>query len=282
MIAVLFTAGNFGSTIEYCLRQFSQELAKVDAEVLPDGSMHGFQKELHPTMLSQWKNIDQAQIITPVFPNQDYLSGRACIEWYRTALPNHKVILIDSANQSQAERCQLFAYYKIPTLLDAVMKDKAQSWNPAYGHWRHMEKWELREALSFYIDQQSDLVDMARYATDNWLVVSPQSILDDLPGQVRCMLDFCGLTYNGDSIDAFYQKWLVKQQYILQEAETVELILRAIENNTIIEWQPLSTVGEAIVQSRLRRIGYKLDMPGLDVLPCDSNRLIACFLANRS
>lgn len=282
MIAVLFTAGNFGSTIEYCLRQFSQELTKVKAEVLPDGSMHGFQKELHPLMLSQCKDFDEAQIITPVFPNYDYLSGPACVEWYRTALNNHKVILIDSANQSQAERCQLFAYHKVPTMIDAVMKDKARSWNIAYQHWRDMQKWELREALSFYIDQQSDLVNMARYATDNWLVVSPQSILDDLPGQVRCMLDFCGLTYNGDSIDAFYQKWLAKQQYILQQAETVDLVLRAIENNTLIEWQPLSIFGEAIVQSRLRRMSHELDMPGLDVLPCDSNRLRACFLSNRS
>lgn len=278
MIAVLFTAGNFGSTIEYCLREFSQELRKVQAEVLSDGSMHGFRKELHPVMLAQWRNVDATQIITPVFPNQDYLSGPDCIGWYRTQLTGHKVILIDSADRYQAERCQLFAYHKIATMLDTVMKDKAQSWNPAYGHWQHMQKSELREALSFYIDQQSDLVHMKLHAPDDWFVISPQSILDDLPGQVRLMLDFCGLTYNQQSIDAFYQGWLAKQRYILQEAETIDQILAAIEHHTIMEWQPLSMIGEAIVQSRLRRMGHELDMPKLDVFPCDSERLKAVML----
>lgn len=282
MIAVLFTAGNFGSTIEYCLRQYSQELSKVHAEVLPDGSMHGFQKALHPVRLSQWKNIDYADIITPVFPNRDYLSGQACIEWYRTKLSQAKVILVDSSDQYQAQRCQLFAYHKIHDFLDGVMKDKPKDWNYTYSHWTHMQKSELREAVSFYIDQQDDLVNMRRHVPDHWFVTNPQLILDDLPGQINLMLDYCGLTRNDQLIDLFYKDWLSKQQYILQEYTEIARIIDSIHTDQSYWWTGLSIMGEAIVQSRLRRMGHELNMPAVNVFPCNSDQLRSHFLSIRT
>jgi hypothetical protein len=279
MIIILYTPGNFGSTIEYCLRQFSVELTKVQAQVMLNGSMHSYKKEHHPLQLVDWNRHSNLEIMTPVFPNLDYLSGRKCLEWYQSKISQEKVILIDSPDLYQAERCQLFAYYKIGNIFDTIMKDKAQIWNPGYHNWRDMQKSELREALSFYIDQQHDLVNLKRYVPAHWHVISPQSILYDLPTQILNMLNYCGLTYNGCSTDDFYHEWFSKQKYILQEAELIDEILRSLHIGEIHNWDPLSIMGEAIIQSRLRRLGHELDMTDLNALPSNTLSLRKCFLS---
>jgi hypothetical protein len=49
MICVFFVPGMFGSTVEYVLRAFTNELDNIDAEILSDGSMHSFKTQMHLT-----------------------------------------------------------------------------------------------------------------------------------------------------------------------------------------------------------------------------------------
>jgi hypothetical protein len=272
MIIILFTPGNFGSTLEYCLRTFSQELKKVDFGLLSNGSMHGYQKECHPTSFAAWHHFYNCnkEIITPVFPNFDYLLPRDTLELYRQHINTEdRVILIHSTSIDQAQRTQLFAIHKIgqDDFLDGAMKDKANSWNPGYNHWQDMQKIELREALSFHVDEQSKNVNLGYYMPENWFKITPDDLLYDLPTILPKLLDYCDLTWNHLDCDPFYQDWYDKQQYILREFSLISRIASSVKTGLDFQWSPLSLYGEAILQSRLRQRGYELNMQNLDELP---------------
>ena len=50
-IHILFPAGGYGSTLEYCLRRFTKEYFDKSLESVThneDGSMHSYKKMFHP------------------------------------------------------------------------------------------------------------------------------------------------------------------------------------------------------------------------------------------
>ena len=271
MIVILFTAGNFGSTIEYCLREFSNELKKVQFGLLEDGSMHGYGKSFHPVTFDQWNNHPSGiDIATPVFPNKNYQSPIDSLMFYQTQIKKEdSVIFIDSNSLDQAQRTQLFNYHKNKNngLLDVLMLDKAQSWNPEYTHWQDMQIFELREALSFYADQQHQHVNLKNHVPSDWLIVDPDKIIWNLPKEITRMMPHCGLTINDEDLEEFYQKWLDKQKYILDEFDLIIKILNYLDTDQFLSWPGLSLFGEAILQSRLRQNGHELDMVDLNQFP---------------
>ena len=277
MIVILFTAGNFGSTIEYCLRTFSKELKKVQFGLLDDGSMHGYQKSFHPITFDQWHDrTSDIDIATPVFPNQNYESPASSVMFYKMQLHTEdRVIFVDSGSLDQAQRTQLFNYHKNKNheLLDTLMLDKAQQWNANYTHWTDMEIYELREALSFFIDQQNQHVNLKSHAPPHWLVTNPDKIISDLPGEIVRMISHCGLTANCQGLQEFYAQWVDKQQYIIDEFNLIINIFNHVETGQFLSWSGLSLFGEALLQSRLRQNGWDLDMTHLNQFPLDTTDL---------
>ena len=156
MIIILFPAGAFGSTMEYSLRKFSNELTTVQADILDNGSMHSFNKEFHPITIAGLEKIKDSkfEVITPVYPGHDYLSPVATIlEFKKFIKPDQKVLLIYLTDTADVERNCLFCYYKVTEqFLDSVLKDKPKEWNLNHTSYRDMQPFELREALSFYVD----------------------------------------------------------------------------------------------------------------------------------
>lgn len=268
VIIILFTVGNFGSTIEYCLRTFSKELDKVQFGLLDDGSMHGYKKAFHPVLFDQWiDNKSCHDIVTPIFPNLDYCSTLDSLVFYINQF-SHKdpVIFVDCCSVEQAQRTQLFNFHKNSDMLDRIMHNKSQAWNETYTDWRDMRIYELREALSFYIDQQLQSVNLRRHVPDHWLVTDPDSLLHRLPDEICRMMSYCGLTLS-DSINLrqFYKKWLSKQQYVIDEFDLVIDIIDHLNTDKFYSWSRLSLCSEAILQARLRHIGYELDMTNLAI-----------------
>lgn len=190
--------------------------------------------------------------------------------FYQTQIKKEdSVIFIDSNSLDQAQRTQLFNYHKNKNdgLLDVLMLDKAQSWNPEYTHWQDMQIFELREALSFYADQQHQHVNLKNHAPSDWLIVDPDKIIWNLPKEITRMMSHCGLTSNDEDLEEFYQKWLDKQKYILDEFDLIIKILNYLDTNQFLSWPGLSLFGEAILQSRLRQNGHELDMGDLNQFP---------------
>ena len=47
----------FGSTIEYCLRSFTNKYLPVEGTILDDGSMHSYKKQFHFIVLDGFNNF---------------------------------------------------------------------------------------------------------------------------------------------------------------------------------------------------------------------------------
>ena len=131
-----------------------------------------------------------------------------------------------------------------------------------------MRVYELREALSFFVDQQVEHVNLRHYVPKHWLVTDPDSLIYKLPNEIARMISYCGLTLNNeDGLEIFYQKWFSRQQYILDEFAQIIKIIDSINTKEFYSWTGLSLFGEAILQARLRHHGYDQDMTDLDQFP---------------
>jgi hypothetical protein len=276
MIVILYNSGNFGSTLEYCLHTYSTELEKVDWGLLDNGSMHGFIKESHLPRFKDFDLLDRhsTKIITPVYPTLDYKNPSETLRIWQDKFTSHdRVVLVYGATLDQIERTQLFLFHKQHQYLDNVMRNKAQSWNLKYQQWQDMARYELREALSFLIDQQVEYLGIEQQVPDTWYKITPNDILWNFKSQVLNLLNHCKLTYNQNSIDEFYQLWISKQKYILDEFDCVLDIVDSVVSARYLEWNNLSIVGEAIIQSRLRRQGIDLACYNLNNFPTNSSDL---------
>lgn len=275
MITVLFPAGAFGSTIEYCLRNFSLELDSIRAEVQDDGSMHLFNKEFHPKLIGEFDLIHNWGIATPVYPGFDYLDPVMTVQKIKDKLPGQqKVILIQFSTVDQVYRNCLFKYYKIPTHIDTVLKNKSSAWNSEYTCVADMHTYEIREALSFSMDQAENYLQVVNQVSSNWLCVTPDDILYNFKNTITTILEHCDLTLDpACDIDNFYKKWFEKQQYIIEEFQSIQKILTSLQNREFYEWSPLSIMGEAIVQYCLRDQGIEIACHDLNQFPTSTEEL---------
>ena len=71
MIHVFYVPGMFGATIEYVLRDFTNELEPTNALLGSDGSMHSFKRQNLPKNKSMLDNIKMGEISTPPYPFGD-------------------------------------------------------------------------------------------------------------------------------------------------------------------------------------------------------------------
>lgn len=277
MIIVLFPSGGFGSTIEYSLRRFTNELTKIEATVMEDGSMHSYLKECHTVTLDWFlKNKDSSvEIATPIYPGLDCFEPLETVNKFKDFISkDKKVILIHFNTLCMAERNTLFAYYKIQNFLSFIMKDKQTAWSSDYKSFTDMKIYELREALSFYIDQQLAYLKIKENIVNDWLYITPDDILYNFKNTILKIINYCDLTVDqSNSIDEFFKGWFSKQQYILEEFKKIDNIVNAVTNNQYFEWTSLSIMAEAIIQSRLKRIGMEFACYNLDVFPTNTKDL---------
>jgi len=282
MIHVFFVPGMFGSTLEYVLRNYSNERTSVDAEVLPDGSMHSFSKECHPTRQSeidsQLKLINNDSITIPIYPFQTLHLPEILKKYTEYINSASREILVYAANTRDAELNMLFQYHKIATgslqlSLDIFCSGNEHNivnWNPDYKHWGEMKPWELREWISlFYVAWVREWIESQNQVGDNFYKVSNIEILGNLPGIVRKILRHCNLT-ESPGLDDFAVHWRSKQQYIMDEFDLLDRVIECTINNVPFSWSPVNIIAEAIVQQRLRANSYEIRCDGLDVFPTDS------------
>jgi hypothetical protein len=273
MIVVLFPAGGFGSTIEYCVRQFSNELTKVEAEVLTDGSMHSYKKEFHPCSVDKFLKIydKDYEVVTPTYPNNDRMSATKTVESFKEIVgKSQKVVLIYFSSIAMAERNQLFLYHKLSSFLPNILGDKHTQWNSKYKSYKDMQIFELREALSFFIDQKYENIVDAEIIDNNWLCITPDDILYNFKDTIIKIIDYYELTLDHlQNIDEFYVDWFNKQQYILDEFNTIDNIMDSFKLGQNLSWNKLSILGEATIQSRFRQQGIEIACYNLNQFPTD-------------
>jgi hypothetical protein len=286
MIHVFFVPGMFGSTLEYVLRNYSNEYTNIDAEVLADGSMHSFLKEFHPTsqlnLDSKPKHIDKNSITLPIYPFNNLHLPEILKKYTEYINSDSREILIHAANTRDAELNMLFQYHKIAAgshlqrgldIFCSGNEHNIVNWNTDYKHWGEMRPWELREWISlFYVAWVQEWIESQNQVGGNFYKVSNTEILENLSQTVREMFQHCDLTESA-GLDDFAVHWRSKQQYIMDEFDLLDRVVECTINNVPFSWNPVNIIAEAIVQQRLRTNGYEIRCDGLDDFPTDSRTL---------
>lgn len=285
MIHIFFVPGMFASTIEYVLRCYTEEYESINAEILYDGSMHSYEKEAHLVDIhlidDYFKNNHRDAIITPVYPFQKthLLEIMEKYQLYKSS--KDRSILIYAPDINSAELNILLQYYKMATgflnqglgIFTTNNEHSIVHWNKDYTHWSQMQPWEWREWFSlFYVSWVQDWIQSKNQVDDDFFVIANTDMLNNTEHCLRNIIKFCGLT-EAPGLTEFAQHWRSKQQYIVDEFKLLNDIVSSTVNNNLFTWVPISIISEAIVQQRLRKIGYEIRCDGLNVFPTDSRTL---------
>ena len=284
MISVLFPAGGFGSTIEYCIRRFSKEFATIDATVADDGSMHTFCKIHHPLRMIEINEMlaADADIATITYPNLDKLPPSETLKIFKQLrVDMESVVFVAMPEIRQVLRNQLFVFNKIllnPAFVSKLFDNSTRfnQWNPQYTSVDDMERWEQREMLSLEFQDLSATCVAAELADDRWCTITPDELLTDFAQTIKKIITYLHLTLvNEGDLEEFASVWIKKQQYILDQYQLIENIVDHTINSAspCLMWEPLDLVNEALIQSMLRNQGFDLLCHGLNDFPLDSNSL---------
>jgi hypothetical protein len=279
MIVILYPAGAFGSTIEYCIRRFSKEFKTINTRILPDGSMHGYSKNFHPTTLHSLSQIGirKMDIITPVYPNNSNMSLSDIVDKIKTAnvTDDVKFIFVTLPSIEMIERNYIFVHYKArKNNYDSLFPtEKIQQWNKNYTVFSAIPPSEKRQLLSTTFD--IDTYINATHNTDpNWLTITSDNILFNFNETIQSIIEYLGLTYDSTGILEFSLEWREKQQYVLDEHQTVNDIVAHTLTKTEFSWNNLSLIGEALVQHKLTQAGVNLKWIDIKQFPSNIDELL--------
>lgn len=295
MINIFFVPGMFGSTIEHMIRCYTKEFVPTNAGVAEDGSMHTYFKQAHfGSELKQIQNFfsiagglqSDLQITTPIYPFEQSHLPEILDEIKKYLTPADKNILIYAHSLQDCELNMLFQYHKIAKARDIRTgmrtgieifcgdnRVNITQWNKDYRHWTEMQIWELREWLSlFYEAWVNEWIQSQYQVPDDFLKIQNIEILHNTKDTFLKIAKFCNL-HNDKPMDDFLEEWSNKQDYILSEFNTIAQIL----DNTLAQkeftWAPITIIGEAIVQRRLREKNYEIRCNDLNIFPTNSESL---------
>jgi len=288
MIHVFFVPGMFGSTIEYVLRCFTKEYsASHDISICSDGSMHNFSKEFHPRQHKELIGLDNLctdAITTSIYPFCDTHFPEILRTIKRQHVNYHKdkCVLLHANSLSGAELNILFQYHKIAAgqKVNAGLQifcgdntHNIKNWNICYTDYKDMQLWELREWFSlFYVSWIQEWI-QSQYEIDNkFIKIDHLDVLNDFVPTMKKIINHCELTLKS-GLEEFSLEWRNKQQYIVDEFDLLNQIVSYTVSNKDLTWNPVNVISEAIVQQRLRSLGYEIRCDQLNTFPTDSKTL---------
>lgn len=281
MIHVFFVPGMFGSTIEYIVKSYSNELTPVDGKILADGSMHSFRKSAHFRDIGYINNFFESnsivEVTTPIYPFKQHHLPEILEYFNKYTIVNDPCILIYAKDLRAAELNMLFQYHKISVGLKIGLdifcngnEHNIVAWNPDYTHWSQMTHWQLREWISlFYTNWVQEWITSPELVDARFLTIKNTDFLFDTVVTAKKILNHSGLTCKPE-LDEFLSEWQAAQQYIVDEFILLDRIVECTIANRPLEWKPTNIIAEAIVQQRLRAKGYEIRCDGLDTFPTDA------------
>lgn len=290
MINIFFVPGMFGSTIEFCIQNFTVDyqsnLDQLENYIQDDGSLHSFDKQFHPTSTDLYKqlvtlNTNSKDINTPIYPTVDkHFPELLDLLKTNQDFVKNKNILLHAKDFSAAELNMFFQYEKISVGLTSGLdiffhsNNSLKQWNAEYYHWSELETWELREWFSiFYPDWIKEWVDSKDYTNSEFLCISNIDFLCNTKDELYKIFDYCNLTPNNNNLDNFVKIWQNKQQYILDQKEFCNDIVLNTINNKKQYWNKLNFIQEAVIQKKLRDAGYELRCWKLNKFPNNTEEL---------
>jgi hypothetical protein len=280
MIHVFFVPGMFGSTIEYILRSYSNELTPVAGEILDDGSLHSFIKAAHFRHIEHiddfFKTGSVVDVTTPIYPFKEQKLPEILKHFNQIDTFSDSCLLMYADSTNSAELNMLFQYHKISIGVNLGLdifchgnEHNITAWNPAYRHWSDMKTWQIREWISlFYTPWIQSWTESVQQVGSQFLTVKNTDFLSNPVDTADRIFAHCKLTQK-PGLGKFLLQWQRAQQYIINEFKLLDQIVDCVIANQPLEWQPINIIAEAIVQQRLRAKGYEIRCDGLDKFPTD-------------
>ena len=290
MINIFFVPGMFGSTIEFCITNFTHDYqskpGSPNSYIQDDGSLHSYSKQFHPTSTDLYKqlasvNTNAKVINTPIYPTVDkHFPELLELLKGNKSFAKNKNILLYATNFSAAELNMFFQYEKIAIGLKLGLdiffhsNDSLKQWNSKYSHWSELETWELREWFSiFYPGWLQEWIDSKNSIDDNFLSISNTDFLYNTKRELYKIFKHCGLTPRQNNIDNFIKMWHNKQKYIINQQEFCNNAVENTINNKYQHWNTLNFIQEAVIQKKLRDKGYEMRCWNLNQFPNNTEQL---------
>lgn len=284
MIHILFPAGAFGTTIEYCLKRFSKEFRIDEISISESGSMHLYRKEYHPARLDEIKQIPNlaVNITTPPYPNNE-ANVLDVINTFKTVVaPTDKTIFVTVNSKIEYYQTILLLCNKID-FIGTIAKyeekyptERYKLWNKNYTSYLDMEPWEVRDLFScthnYHID---DLLCASSQADDQWLIVKFDELLNNFVSIIIEIFNYTELTLvSCKELEIFHEQWIKKQQKIVSEQIIVSTILDNLSKNKYFSWGELSIIAESIIQFELTKQGIDFKCAGVNRFPNNTDDLL--------
>lgn len=290
MIVILYPVGGFGSTIEYCLKNFSQEHGPLSGGNLThSGSMHHYEKEYHVHLFDQFKLDIRSQsdlILNSVYPlratlnqpvDQELITAKGSVHLHKKyILKNDHVIFVKLNDIKDVEISYLMRYEKLPKadLVSSITVESCQAWQPTATSVLDLDTWQLRELLSIqFNDSLNDLLTIDTVTEKNWMIVEFNDILTKLPDVISNSLDYIGWTKNNEDLVEFSKQWQQRQQTIVNRLQQINEIVTATLSDKHLSWSEPQLIDQVLIQARLLRQGYEIKCDGLNSFPTNSTDL---------
>lgn len=286
MVNIFFVPGMFGSTLEYMLRNFTNEFDSVEGKILDDGSMHSFKKRFHSDeqgIEKLFETFNENIDITTVFYPEKTHNLKWIIENWPGNLSTSKNLLLTAFTKNDAELVLLFQHYKIALNslnlgLSKIFFNHINftQWNVENKHWSDLHIWELRESFSlFYPKYVCEFIEKDCSYISNVKTISYTDFLYQPYKTFSNIVEHCNLSYNSNNITDFLQEWCTKQQYIIDEFNLITTIVDSTLRQINFDWHDrrLCIISEAIIQQRLREQGFEIQCWDLNSFPTNTETL---------
>jgi hypothetical protein len=267
MLHILFPCGGFGSTIEFCLRQFTEQYYDSSLDNVthnPDGSMHGFKKLHHAPWRKDILNIpnSDALITTPLYSNNNQ-NAQEVIDTFCSVINKDDPVI--------------FVKLKTPLDVFQIFLLSVSKWDLKSYKLNVQTVWEKRELIAITISDD-ELINLQNINSE-WITLGPGDMYTNLEACMFMIFQELKLTpKNTEQMIKFAVRFRNAQQKYFDSVQQVEYIKERIIERDSITWDKLDFLQEVILQSWLLIEGYEIQCYGLDEFPTDSDTINALLI----
>lgn len=289
-ICIIYNGGTYGTFIEWCLHYFSDLSVSDVLPFTPVGNSHNFKGNYLP---------DHDAVDEYVNSPDDFLTVRYHIKRQEQDDTLKRLEFIcDNFKKIIFMHCTSNSFiWNINNKIDKVHKEGWLNYEK-YGfknldQWGvgknidTMAPWEIREFLSFYLQEQhtseSDLrnIDQIRSTFTNVCMIPIENLRDEFTQTIKRLLDYCELPLVRNNFDYVYDQW-ISLQFHKNKDQLLKEIVMSIINNEYLDWASnnLTLADTAMIQHSLRQQGLEIKCHGLDKFPTNSLALKELLYAN--
>ena len=143
-----------------------------------------------------------------------------------------------------------------------------------------LEKWQIRELLSFYAWEQHQSeteIDSIKTLTDDKLLNVEIGLLHNsntFEQTIRSIMSHFNIPVVRQDFENIYNKWIALQHHHYKD-ELLEGIITNTLNSTYYDWsnKKITLIDEALLQYKLRNLGFELKCFGLNDFPNNTTQL---------